>query len=119
MYVIKGLVDNKIDSDKFAYFVRVEPQILWNGKPFEVRVCSAVIYCANQYKTYQQALDFIQEYELYNFEVYPVCPVCGEDYSKPPAISRDNNKTEICSKYTTCQALMKFIDYYHKNKATY
>lgn len=53
MYVIKGLVDNKIDSDKFAYFVRVEPQILWNGKPFEVRVCSAVIYCANQYKTYQ------------------------------------------------------------------
>lgn len=53
MYVIKGLVDNKIDSDKFAYFVRVEPQILWNGKPFEVRVCSAVIYGANQYKTYQ------------------------------------------------------------------
>lgn len=27
-YVIKGLVDNKIVSDKFAYFVKVENQIL-------------------------------------------------------------------------------------------
>ena len=25
------------------------------------------------------------------------CPICGEEYAEPPAISRIDNKTEICS----------------------
>ena len=118
MYVIKGLVDNKIDSDKYAYFVKVKPQVLFNDQTFEVRVCSASVDAAAKYKTYQEALDVIQENELHNFEVYPVCPICGEDYSDPPAISRKDNKTEICSKCGIGEALMDFIDNIQKNKAT-
>lgn len=118
MFIIKGLVDNKIDNDKFAYFVKVEDQILWEGKVFEVRVCSATIDGATQYKTYQEALDVIREYELHNFEVYPVCPICGEDYSEHPAISRKDNKTEICPRCGTGEALMNFIDNIQKNRAT-
>ena len=108
MFVIKGLVDNKIDNDKFAYFVKVEDQILWEGKVFEVRVCSATIDGATQYKTYQEALDVIREYELHNFEVYPVCPICGEDYSEHPAISRKDNKSEICPECGIKEALEAF-----------
>ena len=26
-----------------------------------------------------------------------ICPLCGEQYSEPPAISRLDNKTAICS----------------------
>lgn len=26
-----------------------------------------------------------------------ICPLCGEKYREPPAISRIDNKTEICS----------------------
>ena len=33
-----------------------------------------------------------------NFKIYPVCPICGEAYSEPPAISRKGNKSKICSK---------------------
>lgn len=29
-------------------------------------------------------------------EVERVCPKCGKGYSNPPAISREDNKTEIC-----------------------
>ena len=109
MFVIKGLVDNKIDNDKFAYFVKVEDKILWEGKVFEVRVCSATIDGATKYETYQEALDVIQEYKLHNFEVYPVCPRCNKDYSGKPAISRDDNKTPICPECGTQEALIVFM----------
>lgn len=26
-----------------------------------------------------------------------ICPICGEEYNEAPAISRRDNKTEICS----------------------
>ena len=26
-----------------------------------------------------------------------ICPICGEEYNEPPAISRVDDKTEICS----------------------
>lgn len=117
MFVIKGLVDNKIDNDKVAYFVKIEEQILW-GKPFEVRVCSAVISGATMYSTYQEALDVIQEYELHNFEVYPVCPRCHKDYDGHPAISRKDNTTEICSSCGTQEAMFDFINHIKKNRAT-
>ena len=29
--------------------------------------------------------------------ILPKCPKCGRYYSEPPAISRKDNKTEICS----------------------
>ena len=52
------------------------------------------------------------------FKIYPICPICGEDYSDPPAISRKDNKTKICPKCGTGEALIDFIDNLQKNKAT-
>lgn len=33
------------------------------------------------------------------------CPICGKEYSDPPAISRVDNETEICPDCGTRQAL--------------
>lgn len=34
-----------------------------------------------------------------------ICPLCGQEYTEPPAISRADNKTEICPNCGTRQAL--------------
>lgn len=34
-----------------------------------------------------------------------ICPVCGKEYTAPPAISRQDNKTEICPLCGTREAL--------------
>lgn len=33
------------------------------------------------------------------------CPICGQDYSSPPAVSRIDNKTPICPSCGVRQAL--------------
>ena len=33
------------------------------------------------------------------------CPVCGKEYQEPPAISRKDNKTEICPDCGVMEAL--------------
>lgn len=111
-YVIKGLVDDHLAKGTVAYFTKVEEQIIWNNKPFDVRICSEVIDGATLYDSYQDVLDTIREYNLHNFEPYPVCPICSKDYSEHPAISRRDNKTEICSKCGTQEAFMDFYNNY-------
>ena len=37
-----------------------------------------------------------------------VCPLCGETYAERPALSRDDNETEICSACGVQQALEAF-----------
>lgn len=37
------------------------------------------------------------------------CPICGKTYNTPPAISRKDNKTKICSKCGTEEALLDWI----------
>ena len=34
-----------------------------------------------------------------------VCPVCGKEYKSPPAISRQDNRMEICPSCGTREAL--------------
>lgn len=34
-----------------------------------------------------------------------ICPKCGQEYTAPPALSRDDNKTEICPLCGLCEAL--------------
>lgn len=40
-----------------------------------------------------------------------VCPICGKEYSGYPAISRRDNKTEICSDCGTAEAMQDFCQY--------
>ena len=109
-YVIKGMFKNK-----FVYFIGLNNEVLWEGEEFQVRSCSETIDCATKYNSYEEALDIIKEYELHGFEVYPVCPLCNQDYIEPTAISRKDNKTKICSTCGTKEALEIFI----KNKTTF
>ncbi len=102
-YVIKGLVKNQI-----VYFIELKDELLWNSH-FDVRACSTTIDEATRYNSYDEALFVIRECELHNFDVYPICPICGRAYSGHPAISRKDNKTEICSRCGTNEALTIFI----------
>ena len=45
-----------------------------------------------------------------------ICPICGKEYSDHPAISRKDNKTEICSKCGTMEAVEEFINEFMINK---
>lgn len=47
---------------------------------------------------------------VYNGEsVYQVCPICNKEFNCYPAISRKDNKTEICPKCGMMEALDNFI----------
>lgn len=37
------------------------------------------------------------------------CPVCGKEYTEFPALSRKDNKTEICSSCGSAEALYEFF----------
>ena len=43
---------------------------------------------------------------------FKLCPRCGELYCDPPAISRTDNKTEICSKCGKEEAVLAFCSNY-------
>lgn len=47
------------------------------------------------------------------------CPKCGQIYNEYPAISRLDNKTEICPDCGTKEALEQFIDYTHTGNIKY
>ena len=44
------------------------------------------------------------------------CPVCGKIYTDYPAISRRDNKTEICPQCGTAEALEDFFNNIHKEE---
>ena len=37
-----------------------------------------------------------------------ICPACGNEYDQPPALSRKDNKTEICPLCGVREALLAF-----------
>lgn len=39
-----------------------------------------------------------------------ICSICGQHYSEPPAISRLDNKTEICSSCGIRQSLEPLVE---------
>lgn len=41
-------------------------------------------------------------------DIFPICPICKNPLGKYPAISRKDNKTKICSKCGTREALVIF-----------
>lgn len=45
-----------------------------------------------------------------------ICPKCKNEYTGHPALSRVDNKTEICSKCGSLEALEAFKNYQEKEK---
>ena len=105
-YIIKGSVKHVFPDEDIAYFVKVaDEDVVWDNQKYQVRHCSATIEGATFYDSYQDALDVIREYELQGFDAFPVCPICKKDYYGHPAISRKDNKTEICPNCGIIEAL--------------
>ena len=112
-YVIKGFINNS-----YVYFIRMDKGSMFGIDDWDVRQCTHSIDCATQYDSVEEAEEAIQTIQSDKFKIYPVCPICGEDYSEHPAISRKDNKSRICPRCGTGEALMDFIDNLQKNKAT-
>lgn len=112
-YVIKGIVKEQV-----VYFIGLKDEVLWEDKEFQVRTCSLNLDDATTYNSYDEALYVIRELELSGFDIYPICPICGEEYEEHPAISRKDNKTKICPRCGLGEAVIDFCDNYKKNKAT-
>ena len=71
---------------------------------------------ATQYDSIELAEEVSKEVNSNIFKIYPVCPICGEDYDGHPAISRKDNKSEICPNCGIGEAFMDFIE--HNKKTT-
>ena len=47
-----------------------------------------------------------------------ICPVCNKEYTEHPAISRVDNKTEICSECGTIEAMTVFMLHVQENRVS-
>lgn len=109
MYIIKGLWDNQE-----VYYVGIDKKhTLW-GIPV-VRL-STSINEAMHFKSSEKANEVFKDISHKIFKIYPVCPVCELDYDGYPAISRADNKTNICPSCGRNEALESFNKYYNLTK---
>jgi len=100
-YVIKGAYNNKI-----VYYVSTELKTTLN---LPLRNFTYNIKDATIYTNLDIAISDCKDLSDHTFKVYPVCPMCNIEYSKPPAISRSDNSTEICPICGMREALINFI----------
>ena len=108
-YVIKGVWDGQE-----CYYVGIDKKNTFFGIPV-VRLSTSIDE-AMQFDTTDAVEEAYSEVSHVTFKIYPVCPICGEAYSEHPAISRKDNKSKICPKCGTGEALMDFIQHIQKNK---
>lgn len=106
MFVLKGFWD-----DEPAYYMNINDHIP-HGMTF-VHLTTD-IKSATIFQTSEEAEEACLKINPEIFKIYPVCPLCGEDYDGYPAISRKDNKTKICSKCGTNESLIEFIKYQKK-----
>ena len=110
-YVIKGDWDGQI-----CYYVGVDYKNTFFGIPV-IRLSTSIDE-AMLFDSTEEVEEAYEGVSHVTFKIYPVCPICGEDYTEHPAISRKDNKSKICPKCGTGEALMDFIDNLQKNKTT-
>lgn len=109
-FIIKGIINGQN-----VYFNHIESQQLW-GTEMDVRHCDRSIKGATLYDTIEEAEEICESLNNENFKIYPVCPRCHNEYAGHPAISRYDNKTEICEKCGLMEGLWAFFEY--EKKAT-
>lgn len=87
-FVIKGFWDNEP-----VYYQKIDGVVF--GKIPVVKLTTSI----DDATLFEDAESAEKEFENVSnniFKIYPVCPICGEDYDGHPAISRKDNKTKIC-----------------------
>lgn len=109
-FVIKGFIKNKP-----VYYKNTSNEILW-GSEWNVPNFEETIDKATLFDTSELAEEVCSNIGFGNFKIYPVCPRCHNEYDTHPAISRYDNKTEICEKCGLTEGLWAFFEY--EKKAT-
>ena len=101
MYIIKG----KYKSED-VYFVDffTDPKTNLN-----VMLLSLTLEGATKYQNLRKGTEKRLTITDDEFKIYNICPSCNKEYNTPPAISRRDNKTYICSNCGTREALINFI----------
>lgn len=100
MYIIRGTYKNGN-----VYFV---DSYLNNNS--RVNIYSLTLAGARRITDRQTAIDICININDDSFKVFNICPNCHKEYSEPPALSRRDNKTYICSNCGTKEALYDFIN---------
>ena len=108
LYIIKGEWDNQI-----VFYTGIDTEHTFYGLP--VVKLSTSIDEAKMFSSIEDVEEAYNEVSHANFKIYPVCPICGEYYSEPPAISRKDNKTKICPNCGVGEAFMDFVNHYKKS----
>ena len=109
-FVIKGTIKNKN-----VYYKKTSNELLW-GSEWDVPNFAESIETATLYDSSEKAEEICSNIGFGNFKIYPVCPRCHNEYDGHPAISRYDNKTEICEKCGLMEGLWAFFEY--EKKAT-
>ena len=111
LFSLLSVVNNNV-----LYFKSLPTDFSRFGITCDIPNCSENLNEATLFKTIEEAESVCEEIDCKNFKIYPVCPRCHNDYDKHPAISRYDNKTEICEKCGLMEALWEFFEY--EKKAT-
>lgn len=109
-YVIKGVVNKKI-----LYLKKLTTDFIW-GTTWDIPNCSETLEGATLFDSIEEAEETCRKINSVNFKIYPVCPRCHNEYEGYSAISRSDNKTEVCEKCGLTEALWEFFEY--EKKAT-
>ena len=108
-YVIKGIWD-----DEIVYYVDIDKNNSFFGIPI-IRLSTSIDE-AMHFNTVEEVEEAYAEVSHVTFKIYPVCPRRHNEYESHPAISRYDNKTEICEKCGLMEGLWAFFEY--EKKAT-
>lgn len=109
-FVIKGIIKNKT-----VYYKNTSNKILWGSK-MDVPNFTESVETATLFDSSEIAEKECSNIGFGTFKIYPVCPRCHNEYHGHPAISRYDNKTEICGKCGLMEGLWDFFEY--EKKAT-
>ncbi len=109
-FVIKGIWDKQV-----VYYTGIDKEKTLFGIPV-IRLSTSIDE-AMMFDSIEDVEEAYSEVSHVTFKIYPVCPICGEDYDGHPAISRKDNKTKICPNCGTGEALMDFIDNLQNKKS--
>ena len=101
MYIIKG----KYKSGD-VYFVDFLTDLKTN---LNVILLSLTLEGATKYQNLRKATEKCLAITNDEFKIYNICLSSNKEYNTPPAISRRDNKTYICSNCGTREALFDFI----------